>query len=99
MNKYKITCLKCKQSDDILINDSDHQIINFGRGAGTNFLAGRWRGDSSWGWECICGNDNRVSKSEEKFVNELVNGTEQQIKDIVKSLKIDDKKQFVMIKI
>jgi len=92
MNRYEVTCLKCKQSDILLIDDNSHAIINYGKGAGTNLLAGRWRKDSQWGWECICGNDNRVSKQEEQFLTELV--TQGSIEDIKKSLKLDDNKQF-----
>lgn len=95
MKRYEVTCLKCKQSDILLIDDNSHAIINYGKGASTNLLAGRWRKDEKFGWECICGNDNRVSKQEEQFLSELV--TQGSIEDIKKSLKIDDNKQFKMV--
>ena len=95
MKRYEVTCLKCKQSDILLIEDDSHAIINYGKGAGTNLLAGRWRKDNQWGFECICGNDNRVSKQEEQFLTELV--TQGSIEDIKASLKIDDNKQFTMV--
>lgn len=95
MKRYEVTCLKCKQSDILLIDDNSHAIINYGKGASTNLLAGRWRKDERFGWECICGNDNRVSKQEEQFLSELV--TQGSIEDIKASLKIDDSKQFTMI--
>lgn len=95
MKRYEVTCLKCKQSDILLIEDDSHAIINYSKGASTNLLAGRWRKDNQWGWECICGNDNRVSKQEEQFLTELV--TQGSIEDIKASLKIDDKKQFSMV--
>jgi len=95
MKRYEITCLKCKQSDILLIEDDSHAIINYSKGAGTNLLAGRWRKDNQWGFECICGNDNRVSKQEEQFLTELV--TQGSIEDIKASLKIDDNKQFTMV--
>lgn len=98
MKRYEVTCLKCKQSDILLIDDNSHAIINYGKGASTNLLAGRWRKDERFGWECICGNDNRVSKQEEQFLSELVTkGDKRAIEDIKKSLKIDDSKQFTMI--
>lgn len=100
MKRYEITCLKCKQSDICLIDDTSHAIINFGKGAGTNLLSGRWRKDMQFGWECVCGNDNRISKQEEAFLSELVTkGDKKAIDDIKKSLKIDDKKQFVMVRV
>lgn len=98
MKRYEVTCLKCKQSDTLLIEDADHAIINYGKGASTNLLSGRWRGDKSWGFECFCGNDNRVSKAEEQYLTELVTkGDKQSIDKIKASLKIDDKKQFSMV--
>jgi hypothetical protein len=100
MNRYEVTCLKCKQSDILLIDDNSHAIINYGKGASTNLLAGRWRKDMQWGWECICSNDNRISKQEESFLSELVTkGDKRAIEDIKKSLKIDDKKQFAMVEV
>lgn len=95
MKRYEVTCLKCKQSDILLIEDDSHAIINYAKGASTNLLAGRWRKDNQWGFECLCGNDNRVSKQEEAFLTELV--TQGSIEDIKASLEIDDKKQFTMV--
>lgn len=98
MKRYEVTCLKCKQSDILLIDDNSHAIINYGKGASTNLLAGRWRKDMQWGWECICSNDNRISKQEESFLSELVTkGDKRAIEDIKASLKIDDSKQFKMV--
>lgn len=98
MQKYEVRCLKCKQSDVLLIDDNNHAIVNYGKGINTNLLAGRWRKDMKWGWECICGNDNRISLVEKDYIVELVQkGTPKTIEDIKKSLKIDDKKQFVMV--
>jgi len=98
MQRYEVTCLKCKQSDILLIENDSHAIINYGKAINTNLLAGRWRKDNQWGWECICGNDNRVSKIEASFLTELVQkGNPKTIEDIKASLKIDDKKQFTMI--
>jgi len=97
LKKYKVICLKCEQSDNLLIDEGNNLIVNYDKGTGTNFLAGRWRKDNQWGWECICGNDNRVGKTEASFLNELVTqGNSKQMKDIEKSLLIDDNKQFKM---
>ncbi len=97
MKRYEVTCLKCKESDVLLIEDEQHAIVNFGKGAGTNLLAGRWRGSKDWGWECICGNDNRISKQESEYLDQLVTrGDAKTIDDIKKSLSIPDAKQFRM---
>lgn len=97
MKRYEVTCLKCKQSDTLLIEDDSHAIINFGKGASTNLLSGRWRKDEKWGWECICSNDNRVSAQEKDFLSELVTkGDKQSIEKIKASLEIKDDTQFSM---
>ncbi len=94
--KYLVTCLSCKQSDVITVIEPDHIITEFKKMMGTNLLAGRWRRDLSWGFECICGNDNRLSLAEKKDMDILVKGTKQAIKKIADSLKIPDETQFKM---
>lgn len=96
MKRYKVTCLKCKADDTIIINGKE--IIGFEKGASTNFLAGRYRKDMQWGWECICGNDNRISKQEENNMDFLIDPRSNKagIDKIVAGLKLDDKKQFSM---
>lgn len=96
MERYKVTCLKCKKESFVRI-DAGHQI-DYEGGMNTNLLAGRWRKTQDFGWECICGNDNRLAKQEKDEMNNLVSGTPQQIADIVKSLNIADNKQFNMVR-
>lgn len=91
--KHEVTCLKCKRVADVVIGDN---TITFGGGIATNLLAGRFRKDGEIGWECSCGNDNRVSKQEKDSLDQLVKGTPQQIADIVNSLSIPDNKQFTV---
>jgi hypothetical protein len=95
MKRYEVTCLKCKTSAFVRISEN-HEIM-FEGGVSTNLLAGRWRKSMDFGWECTCGNDNRISKQEQNEMNELVKGTPQQIADIVKSLDIADNKQFRLV--
>ena len=95
MKRYEVTCLKCKKSSFVRISDG-HQI-DYEGGMNTNLLAGRWRKSLDFGWECVCGNDNRLSKQEKDEMNNLVTGTPQQIAQIVKSLSIADDKQFRMV--
>jgi len=92
MDRYKVTCLKCKRSDYVSISP-DKQLIFEGM-MQTPFLAARWRTDSNWGFECSCGNDNRIALKEERFLDQLVNGTPMGIEKIKASLKIPDVKQF-----
>jgi len=98
MNKkrYQVTCLKCKQSDVLTIEESSHVILDFAKQMMTNILAGRWRRDLQWGFQCRCGNDNRLSAVEKDEFDTLVQGDPISVEKIAASLKIPDEKQFVM---
>jgi len=91
---YRVTCLKCKQTESLLIDESTHQVLDFGRKAETNVLSVRWRGDLQYGFECLCGNDNRLALSEKTDFQKLVQGDQMSVKKIADSLNIPDKKQF-----
>lgn len=95
---YRLTCLNCKQSDVLTISDSNHLILDFERGVNTPFLSGRWRGDQAWGWECVCGNDNRIASVEKGDFDRLVVGSPGAIKKLAATLKIPDAKQFKLEK-
>lgn len=98
MKNYKVTCLKCGKYDVAeILEDAENPKIFFKSGMATNFLAGRWRGDRNWGFECLCGNDNRLGASEVEFFDQLVKGTPKQVADIKASLEIPDKTQFTMV--
>lgn len=99
MNKYKVTCLNCKESDVLTINDIAHRVEDYERKMNTNFGAFRWRGDMQWGFICQCGNDNRLAASENTDFDKLVKGDELSMKKIAASLLIDDSKQFLMEKV
>jgi len=42
MQRYEVTCLKCKKADTILVKEDEHTIVAFDGGMNTNLLAGRW---------------------------------------------------------
>lgn len=96
MRKYKVTCLKCKQSDVLNIDDQNHIVGETERKLNTNFLTYRWRGDMTWGFQCVCGNDNRLAAQEEDEFDNLVAGDPLTVQKIADSLKIPDSKQFAM---
>lgn len=85
MNKYKVTCLKCKKSDVITI--AGEQVIDYEGKFQTPFLAFRYRPDSNWGFECKCGNDSRLLKEEMPDFDRLVQGDAKGIANIIKNLK------------
>lgn len=90
---YIVTCLKCKGSSRIAIVDSKHVIYK----DQTPIIASRLRGDLKWGFECACGNDNRLAQIEKKDAELLVqNVTKSKFKQIIDTLKIKDTTQFRM---
>lgn len=97
--KYKVTCLGCGQSDIITIEEANHVILDFAKQLATNLLSGRWRKDLKWGWECRCGNDNRLCLEEKTQFEQLVQGSASAIERIARSLQIPDEKQFRMTQI
>lgn len=94
--KYQVTCLSCGESDILTIENANHLILDFAKQMMTNFLSGRWRRDLQWGFECRCGNDNRLSAMEKDEFQNLVQGDKLSVARIARSLQIPDAKQFRM---
>lgn len=94
--RYRVTCLKCGKSDILTIEEANHLILDFAKQMLTNILAGRWRRDLQWGFECTCGNDNRLAAVEKDEFENLVQGDAISIEKIARSLQIPDKSQFKM---
>lgn len=92
--KYRVTCLKCKESDVHTIDDQNHVVTYSEKVLRTPMLGFRWRKDMQWGFRCQCGNNNLLCKEEEQDIDKLVDGDPKTVGDIVKSLKIPDNKQF-----
>ena len=102
MKKYLVRCLKCKGSNvasvtEVRPNDfyldlnEDHKR----HPDNIKIISGRYRADMQWGWECMCGNDSRISRQEFPDIERLVvNGGRQAIQKITNSLKITDNKKF-----
>lgn len=97
--KYKVTCLDCKQSDTIEVDEVEHTVVGYEGKMSTNFQSFRWRPDSQWGYFCQCGNDNRLAPSESDDFDKLVRGDPLSIKKIAASLLIPDEKQFKMVEV
>lgn len=99
MQRYRVTCLDCGESDEIQVDNMNHQVGDTERKLLTNFLSFRWRKDFKWGFLCKCGNDNRLASQESEDFDKLVAGDPISVKKIAESLKIPDEKQFKMRKI
>ncbi len=96
MQKYKVTCLECGESDILEIDQTNHVVGDTLRKLLTNFLSYRWRPDQTWGFLCNCGNDNRLALQEADDFDKVVAGDPITVKKIADSLKIPDEAQFKM---
>ena|SRR3990167_11265491 len=94
--RYKITCLSCKRSDTVLIEMSGKPNILYESGPQTNLTSARWRKDSQWGFECICGNYDLLAQEEKPDADKLISGSPTRILQIAKILKQKPRMRFKM---
>lgn len=109
MEQYKVTCLRCEGSNKVTITsmgkNGQEYMIDLNTDHRKNprdvhIISGRYRGDMRFGWECICGQDSRISRQEAGDLDSLVvNGGKSAIEKIKQSLAIKDSDKFVMQKL
>lgn len=90
---YKITCLACKGVSRIKIVGAK-EVMYVDQ---TPIIACRLRGDMKWGFECQCGNDSRLARSEKEDAGMLVQGGDHALQKLIKSLKVKDENKFKMV--
>lgn len=78
------------------IDEVGHRVIDYDNKLTTTFRSFRWRPDLKWGFECMCGNENRLAPQEAGDFDKLVKGDELSVKKIAANLLIPDEKQFEM---
>lgn len=91
--KYRVTCKNCKETDEKVIDDKNNIIW----GHIKNIISGRYRLDMKWGWQCICGNNDLVSKQEIREIENLQAPDPSQIAKVLKSIEYQQPK-FIMEK-
>lgn len=92
MEKWKITCLRCK-NDDIIQIVKDQDII---WGDNKHVVSGRKRLDGNWGWQCFCGNNSLLTSQEMSNISNLQTPDPKEIQDVIDNLKVEKDKKFVM---
>ncbi len=98
--RYKVTCKKCKGNREIVITDVqgserilwDDTVLDPKE---AKILSGRRRLDGEWGWECVCGNYDLLTKQEIEDISNKQNPDPVQIADIIKNLR-PQKPRFTM---
>lgn len=93
MKRYKVTCLKCKSSESIPI-DTNRNLVAWEKV--TRIISARFRLDNKWGFQCLCGNNNLLTKQEDEKIKDKQNPDPKDISYVVKNLKPDNRKLFEM---
>lgn len=94
MERYKVTCLKCKGEDYLSIFPDGRTVME--KMMQTPFWAVRKRKDGKYGFECSCGNDTRLCKEEAPELEKLVYGTPMGIEKVRQALAKRTKETFRM---
>lgn len=89
--KYKVTCKNCKHSDIIHIEQDTNILWD----KNTYIISGRKRLDMQWGWQCLCGANDLLSKQETREITDKTNPDPQEINQIIKNLEPEESR-FVM---
>lgn len=90
---YKITCKDCEKSTPVGLVNGQSILWN----NGGNIISGRKRLDGEWGWQCMCGNNDILTKQEERQITNKQEPDKKEIEHILKNLK-PDKPKFDMVK-
>lgn len=93
IKEYKVVCLKCDNSNIVPI-DEDSRVIMW-KGC-DRIVSGRFRLDSQWGWQCLCGNNSLLTKQEEEYIDDKANPDPVQIEHVINNLIPDNRKLFEM---
>lgn len=96
MDKFKVTCLICGESDVHTFDNRSHTVLYSEKVIKTPMKGFRWRADMRWGFRCGCGNNNLLCKEEEPDFDKFVDGDPITVKSIADSINIPDEKQFKM---
>lgn len=92
MNKYRVQCTNCNNTEEIIV-DKDNTVF-WGK-MPTYIVSARYRLDMNWGFQCICGNNDIITKQEQKEIANLQAPDPVDISRVLKSI-IPDKPRFKM---
>lgn len=98
--KYRVICGLCRASRQVGIIESNGSVLidwqdNNPNPQEAKIISGRKRLDGNWGWQCVCGNDQLLTKQENETVTDKTNPDPAEIDKVVKNL-VPEKVNFVM---
>lgn len=88
---YKVICKQCGKSEIIPI-DKDNNVY---WGRVKSIISARYRLDMQWGFQCLCGNNDLLTRQEDKVITDKQNPDVRDIDKVLKTL-IPDKPKFEM---
>lgn len=97
MSTYKVVCQNCNSDAAIEVDDSNKLIRNWLKSV--PIVSARYRLDHQWGFECLCGNDTRLSEQEKRTIKNPVTPDPADLQQIINNLEIDNELRFAMEKI
>lgn len=99
-NRYKITCRKCKADRVVdITKTAGGEFIDWleDKQPNSKIISARPRLDGQWGFQCLCGSNDLMTKQEERTIKNPQNPKAQEIDEIVKNLK-QEKPLFEMVR-
>jgi len=89
---YKVICQKCKGYSELNIDDYSRVTYkNIGQ-----VISARFRLDNNWGFECLCGQDSRMTDQEKRMISDWTNPRPLELDEIKNNLVIQNDNKFIM---
>lgn len=89
--KYTIVCNQCKAERVVgivqtRVSETIDWLENEPNPAVAKIVSGRKRLDNNWGWQCICGNNDIMTKQELKKISNPQNPSAEDLESVIKGL-------------
>lgn len=98
--KYSVKCLECKSKRQVnIVTSEGRELIdwldNNPNPEAVRIISGRKRFDGNFGWQCICGNNDIMTKQEQSYITNKQSPSPNDVASLVKNL-LPQKPQFEM---
>jgi len=103
LKSYKVICQQCKAEREIRIFDSANQqtidwLEDRPGALQSKIVSGRKRLDGNWGFQCLCGNNDILTKQEDKMITNPASPQPEELSTIVNNLKVQAPK-FALVEV
>lgn len=92
LKHYKIVCTKCKGESQVDIQNNQQVFWT----DVDKVISARHRLDNEWGFQCLCGNNDLMSKQESNYISDPVQPSTKDIEGLMKIIKVE-KPRFKMV--